>query len=68
MFAFGAITCAHSTSRVVSSAQPTMSPFVGSKGGSGAGGLDDRESSDPCAIAGSIGMPALFETPKVWSN
>jgi hypothetical protein len=28
----GAIACAHSTSRVVSAAQPIMSPFVGSNG------------------------------------
>ena len=30
--AFGAIACAHSTSSVVSAAQPTMSPFDGSNG------------------------------------
>jgi hypothetical protein len=56
MSAFGAITCAHSTSSVVSSAQPTMSLFVGSKaGGVPAGVMIVRFGS--CAIAGSIGTP-----------
>jgi hypothetical protein len=38
MFAPGAKTCDHSTSSVVSSAQPTMSSLVGSKAGSGPAG------------------------------
>ena len=38
MLAPGAKTCDHSTSRVVSYAQPTMSPLFGSNGGTGPAG------------------------------
>ena len=67
MFAFGAITCAHSTSSVVSCAQPTMSSLVGSNGGTAPAGWM-IVSCGSGAIAGSMGMPDGFETPNVWSN
>ena len=38
MFAPGAIACAHSTSSVVSSAQPTMSSLLASNGGTAPAG------------------------------
>ena len=67
MSAPGANTCAHSTSSVVSWAQKTMSPSVGSNGGGAPAGVM-IVSFGSCAIAGSGGMPGLGEVPNTWSK